>query len=107
MKQPETLTFDELAARYCDRQESTPAELRATLQEQRTRFDPDGFCLLECHQLDSSYVGQYALVAYGPRNTWKQPPARGKPVSPRGLASDMSVCVAIMLASGLDVASDG
>ena len=93
---PETLTFDEFAARYCDRQVSTPDELRETLREQRVRYSPTGWVLLECVILDSSRLGSYVVVPYGPNNSLKDVPTR--PLSPRGLASDMSTVAAVLLA---------
>lgn len=92
---PEVLTEDEFVKRYCARQQSTPEELRATLQAQREKFDPDGWMLLECVVLDSSRIGSYTIMPYGPRNSCTTPPTT--PVSPRGLASDLSVVVALLL----------
>lgn len=93
------MQFDEFAAKYCDRQEMTPEGLRATLMSQKKRFRCDGWVLLECQVLDSSYLGQLVIVPYGPDNTYKSPPDR--PVSPRGLASDTSVVVGTLLAADL------
>lgn len=87
------LTFDELAAQYCERQQQTPHGLRLTLEAQRDRYQPDGWMLLECQQLDSSHLGSLTILPYGPRNTYRQRLEEGVPISPRGIASDMSVCV--------------
>jgi len=87
------LTFDELAAQYCERQQQTPHGLRLTLEAQRERYDPDGWMLLECVQLDGSRLGSLAILPYGPRNTYVKRLEEGVPISPRGLASDMSLCV--------------
>lgn len=95
----ETLTFDAFAARYCERQEQTPAGLRDVLTAQATRFQPVGWMMLECQVFDSSRLGSLVIVPYGPNNTWKEPPTH--PVSPRGLASDMSVVVAVLPAEAL------
>lgn len=95
----ETLRFTEFAQRYCERQESTPEELRETLQKQDQRFKPDGFMLLECHQMDSTRCGEYTILPYGPNNTFKDVP--NHPISPRGLASDMSVVVAVLPATAI------
>jgi hypothetical protein len=92
---PEVLTFEEFAKRYCARQESTEEELRETLQAQRDKFNPTGWMLLECQVLDSSRLGSYTVLPYGPANTFKEPITR--PVSPRGLASDISIVVALLL----------
>lgn len=93
------LTFDEFARRYCERQEQTPEGLRAVLEDQVKLWHPDGWALLECVTLDGSRLGELVIVPYGKNNTWKVPP--DKPVSPRGLASDMSVVVAVMDRSAL------
>jgi len=94
---PVSLAFAEFAARYCERQDSTPAELLTTLKRQKESFRLEGWLLLECHVLDSSRLGSYTVLPYGPDNTYKAPPDH--PVSPRGLASDMSVVVALLPAS--------
>lgn len=92
---PSTLTYPEFAAKYCERQENDPESLKATLQAQRfNSLPPDGWMLLECQMMDSSRCGSLTILAYGPNNTFKQPPDH--PVSPRGLASDMSVVVALL-----------
>ena len=90
------LTFDQLAAKYCERQQSTPEKLKCALLDIKRRCAPIGFMLLECHQLDSSFIGQLTVLAYGPNNTYKETPAN--PISPRGLASDMSVVVGVLAA---------
>lgn len=92
---PDVLTFDEFAKRYCERQDSTREQLLNTLQSHRQRFNPTGWMLLECQVLDSSRLGSYTILPYGPHNTFKEPLTR--PVSPRGLASDISVVVALLL----------
>lgn len=85
------MTFDEVAELYCTRQDSTPGELRAKLQHQANKFQPDGWVVYECAMLDSSRLGEITLVPYGPRNTFRVLPAEGQPFSPRGLASDTAV----------------
>lgn len=87
-------SFDELAKEYCERQQSTPTELRSILQSQIDRFNPDGWFLAECQVLDSSLLGSYVILPYGPNNTFRNVPDH--PFSPRGLASDMSVAVAFL-----------
>lgn len=89
------LTFKELAAMYCERQQQTPLGLRKTLKEKVELFNPVGFMLLECQMLDSSRLGEYVILPYGPKNTFKQIPDHV--ISPRGLASDMSVVVGYVL----------
>lgn len=97
MAKPESLSFDDFAARYCARHVQTPEGLRELLREQRQRYTPDGWVMLECQMLGGSRCGEYTVIAYGPQNTWKAPPT--SPVSPRGLASDMSIVVATLAAS--------
>jgi len=84
---------------YCERQEQTPDGLREVLQAQLERFGNKGWFMLECAMLDSSRLGELTILPYGPNNTFKALP--NGPVSPRGLASDMSVMVAFMLAESL------
>lgn len=91
------MTFTELAAHYCRTQESTPEELRATLLKQIERYAPVGFMLLRCEMFDSHRFGSHTILPYGPNNTHKEPP--GHPISPRGLASDMSTVAGTVLAS--------
>lgn len=97
---PVNCGWTEFAARYCERQEQTPDGLLTVLQAQHVRYQPDGWMLLECAMLDSSRVGELTIMPYGPRNTWKVIP--NHPISPRGLASDMSVVTAILLSAELD-----
>jgi hypothetical protein len=94
MKTVPSLAFEGFAAMYCGRQEQTPDGLKEVLLTQKARFSPDGWVLLECQALDSSRCGEYTILPYGPNNTLKVPPTH--PVSPRGLASDMSVVVALL-----------
>lgn len=94
------LSFDQLAQRYCERQKQTPAGLLIVLQQQLIRFgEITGWFLLECHVLDSSRLGDLAIYPYGPGVTYKEIPTY--PISPRGLASDMSIAVAYTLAEEL------
>lgn len=90
----ETLTYKEFAGRYCERMENTPEDLYATLEGQQRTYQPVGWMLLECQDLSSRRLGHYVILPYGPNNTYKEPPSR--PISPRGLASDMSVVVAVL-----------
>ena len=89
-----TLSFVELANRYCERQESTPEGLLSVLSVQKVKFQPIGWVLLECVDLGSSYLGSLTVLPIGPNNTWKGIPDR--PISPRGLASDMSTVAGFM-----------
>lgn len=89
----ETITQAELIQRYCERQESTHSGLAQILEAQRERYHPEGFMLLECAMMDSSRLGDLVILPFGPNNTFKVPPTG--PISPRGLASDMSIVVAV------------
>lgn len=97
MKDAPTLTFDQFAAKYCERQEQTPEGLRAVLAAQKARYQPEGWFMLECEMMGSSWLGSLTILPYGPNNTWKTPPDH--PVTPRGLASDMSCVCALLPAS--------
>ena len=88
------LTFDQLASQYCERQLQTPGGLRETLKSKITQFQPTAFVLLECKMMDSSMLGSLTILPVGPNNTHKSvEQAASHPISPRGLASDMSVVV--------------
>jgi hypothetical protein len=90
-------TFDRFAQRYCETQMQSPEGLREVLKAQVSRFNPTGFMLLECQMMDSSLLGQCVILPYGPNNTYKEVPTH--PLSPRGLASDMSVVILTIPAS--------
>lgn len=93
------LTFEAFAAKYCARQENTPDGLRTTLCRQRERFQPDGWFMLECDRLDSSRCGELVILPYGGTATCKTVPDH--PISPSGLASDMSTVCAVLPVSEL------
>jgi len=84
-------TFEEFAKLYCERQVQTPDGLREVLTAQKAKFNPAGWMLLECQMLDSSRMASLTILPYGPNNTYKEIPSH--PISPRGLASDMSVVI--------------
>ena len=88
------MTFDEFAAAYCETQKQTPEGLRRVLVGQAKMFKPDGWLLLQCQMLDSSQLGNRTILPFGPENTHKEVP--GRPISPRGLASDMSVVIGVL-----------
>lgn len=89
-----TMTFAEMAQAYCATQVSDPGELHQVLTVQRARYQPTGWLLLQCQQLDSIYLGQHVILPYGGTATLQTIPDH--PVSPRGLASDMSVVVWVL-----------
>jgi hypothetical protein len=64
------------------------------LDKQRRQYGPEGWVLVECEQLDSSRLGERVVLPFGENNTLKKIPVG--PVSPRGMASDMSVVVAVL-----------
>lgn len=86
------ITFNEFASRYCERQHQTPDGLRTILLRQKERFNPTWFIMLECQMLDSTWLGHLCILSYGGSATLQAIPDR--PISPRGLASDMSIVVA-------------
>ena len=93
------MTWTEFSTLYCERQEQTPAGLRNVLAAQIVRFQPTGWMLLEAHDMSSSWLGSLVILPYGPNNTYKEPPTH--PISPRGLASDMSVVIGLLPAEEL------
>jgi len=88
------MTWKEFSALYCERQEQTPEGLKEILRAQVGKYSPEGFMLLECHVLDSSRMGSLTILPFGLNNTFKAIPDH--PISPRGLASDMSVVIGIL-----------
>lgn len=93
------VSFNQFAAQYCETQECTPEKLREILEAQVANYQPNGFILLECAMMGSTRLGERCILPYGPNNTFKQIPTH--PVSPRGIASDMSVVIAVLPASWL------
>lgn len=85
----------QMVEKYCETQAQNPLELCHILDDQIEKYNPDGFMLLRCVMLDSSYFGSRAILPYGPNNTFKTP--ADKPFSPRGLASDISEVEAIWI----------
>ncbi|MFO0825902.1 MAG: hypothetical protein U0792_22750 [Gemmataceae bacterium] len=91
--------YAEFSTRYCERHDSTPERLLDVLKSQQQKWHPHGWVLLECHDLCSSRAGQLAIVPYGPDNTLTSIP--DGPISPRGLASDLSVVILHLHATDL------
>jgi hypothetical protein len=101
MKNVPSLTLAEFVDRYCSRQVCNPDDLKEILRRQKETFAPKGWLLLECADLSSSRLGDLVILPYGGEtNTFKEIPDR--PISPRGLASDMSTVAAILPASEVD-----
>jgi hypothetical protein len=93
-----TLNLKDFISLYCERQEQTPDGLKSILLVQKAKYNPEGWMLLECQMLDSSKIGQFTILPFGPNNTFKSIPTC--PISPRGLASDMSIVVAVLYSKG-------
>lgn len=89
--QVKTYTVDEFIHAYAGDHEQAAEHLKEALASTAEKFNPDGWMLLECQVLDSSYMGQTVVLPYGGDATHKTVP--GHPISPRGLASDMSVVI--------------
>lgn len=84
---------------YCESQDAEPEVLREVLLEKQKIFEPDGWLLLRCIVLDSSQCGQRVILPFGGKATFKEIPCR--PVSPRGLTSDLSEVEAVLDAANL------
>lgn len=82
------MTWLEFSQKYCERQAQTPDGLKEVLENQYRKLGNVGWMLLECQMMDSSLLGSLTILPYGPSNTYKEPTTR--PISPRGLASDMT-----------------
>lgn len=93
MNQPEKIGYCELLRRYLVTQEGTDESLKAQLDKVEDLFDPDGLMLVQAQIMGSSWYGQHVILPYGPQCTYKQVPDH--PITPRGLASDTSVVVAV------------
>ena len=88
-----TVSRSELVNEYCTRQEATPEDLAARLADIKSRYNASGFMLLECQQFDSSFFASFTILPFGGNATFKTVPVHA--VSPRGLASDMSIVVMV------------
>ncbi len=88
------VSFHDFAAKYCETQKCTPLELLARLRTQALKYEPDGWFMAEAQVMDSSWFGQRIILPYGPKCTFKEVPTT--PFSPRGLASDTSVVIAVL-----------
>jgi len=94
------MQWSEFSQLYCERQMQDRDALKAILQAQARQYHPDGWMLLECQQLDSSRCGALTILPYGPSNTYQKPP--NHPISPRGLASDMSIVIGTLELSAIN-----
>lgn len=90
---PDTITVQELITRYCKTQAANPKMTLQRLAQIEAHHGVAGWVLLECVMLDSSKMGERTILPYGPGCTLKTVP--DQPMSPRGLASDMSVVIAV------------
>ena len=94
-----SLTFEQFAKKYCDRQINKPEELKKIFLRQKELYNPDGWMMLEVAYIGARNSGDLTILPYGGTATYKEVPTH--PVSPRGLASDMSVVVAALLVENL------
>ena len=101
----DVIDFDAFAEKYCERMLNDKETLYGIFLKHVEKYQPQGWAMLECQNMSSSRMGDLSIVPFGPNNTWKQPP--DKPVSPRGLSSDMSVTVAVLFARELPQTSEG
>lgn len=69
-----------------------PEQLRLVLRAKAAEYTATGFFMLECRMMDSSRFGERVILPFGGKSTHTAIPDH--PVSPRGLASDMSVAIA-------------
>lgn len=90
---PNRITHQALIERYVDHQMNTVEGTKRAMWTIQKNREVSGWCLLECQMLGGSRMGELTLLPYGPGCTYKAPPTH--PVSPRGLASDMAVVVAV------------
>lgn len=86
--------FDDFAAKYCETQQCTPVELLEKLKDSAQKYEPEGWFLAEVQVMDSSQFGSRTILPYGPKCSFKTVPTT--PFSPRGLASDTSVVIAVL-----------
>ena len=96
-----SVSFKEFAKLYCSSQLSDPEELLAVLREKSEIYQPDGWILLRCIVLDSSRLGERVILPFGGSATLKSVPE--KPLSPRGLTSDVSEVEAVLDAKEIAV----
>lgn len=96
----ELLTFSAFAGKYCETQLCEPDELKVKLRDLAQKLKPKGFVLLRCELMGGSFFGQRVILPYGGDSTLKDVPT--SPISPRGLASDMSVVEAVMEVKSLE-----
>jgi len=95
VKGPVVVSKGELVSRYCETQDADARETNARMREIASGREVEGWMLLQGADMSSSYLGQQVILPWGPGCTFKEVPQH--PVSPRGLASDMSVVVATAL----------
>jgi len=67
-----TMSFIEFAERYLETQVSSVPDLFHTLKEQRSRYHPEGWMMLECQMFDTTKFMQKVILPYGPNNTYKE-----------------------------------
>jgi hypothetical protein len=97
------MTYDDFAEKYCETQEQTPEGLYEVLEIQHKNLGPAGWVLVECQMMGSSYFGNRTILPYGGKATLRKVP--DTPVSPQGLASDMSVVIGVLPVNSLKLTS--
>lgn len=94
----ERVSLDELITRYLVTQHRDVEGVREALYQSMSvcggKARVEGWMLLQAQDMSSSWFGQHVILPYGPGCTWKELPRPGQVLSPRGLASDMSIVVA-------------
>lgn len=98
------MNWDGLSATYQEKTGVDPQTLATLLNQVAENFEPDSFMLLQCDMLDSSYGGELTILPVGGKATFKEVPDR--PISPRGLASDMSSVIGVIAASSVPDGSE-
>lgn len=98
----ELLNRESLIARYAAGSNVPAESVAERLWQQEMDYQPDGWMLLQCAYLSgAAHAGELSILPYGPKNTYKEIPET--PISPRGLASDMSVVIAVCLCIPEDI----
>ena len=95
----QNVKFQEFAVMFGYETQWEQDELKLKLQIVKRNYAPEGFFLMECHMMDSSSLGRRTILPYGGASTCETVPDH--PMSPKGLASDMSVVIATMLVEEL------
>lgn len=93
------VNYDQFDAMFRKGTDHPPDYLADALRTQAATYAPTGWFMLEVCDMWASRLGERRVVVYGENCTYKEVPTVA--VSPRGLASDMSMVVAVLLADQL------